>query len=107
MKGDHVVNVRSRKRSKASRLIRMHSNKTEDISSAYAGDICAVFGIECASGDTFVTSPKQHILMESIFVPSPVVSMALKMSERDHSGGLSKALNRFTREDPTLQCVWD
>ena len=46
-------------------------------------------------------------LQESIYVPSPVVSMALKMSERDHSGNLSKALNRFTREDPTLQCVWD
>lgn len=52
-KGDSIVNTRTKKKVKVSRLVRMHSDKMEDVSDAKAGDICALFGIECASGDTF------------------------------------------------------
>jgi len=79
----------------------------EEIQEASAGDICAIFGVECSTGDTFVTKPKMKINMESIFVPNPVVSMSLKFHGKDYSGLVSKALNRFSREDPTFQVSYD
>ena len=52
-KGDNIINTRTKKKVKLSRLVRMHSDKMEEVNGAQAGDICALFGIECASGDTF------------------------------------------------------
>uniref|UniRef100_H2ZAD4 Elongation factor G, mitochondrial n=1 Tax=Ciona savignyi TaxID=51511 RepID=H2ZAD4_CIOSA len=106
-KGDNIFNVRTKKKSKASRVVRLHSNKLEDLEEAYAGDICALFGIDCASGDTFVSKVKHNISMEQMYVPDPVVSMSLKQDGRDDSGKMSKALNRFSKEDPTFTVTWD
>ena len=52
-KGDYIYNVTEQKRCKISRMVKMHANEMEDISDAKAGDIFALFGIECTSGDTF------------------------------------------------------
>jgi len=106
-KGDTIINNRTKRKTKASRLIRMHANKMEDIEEAYAGDICAIYGIDCATGDTFVTKPKMKINMESIYVPDPVVSMSMKYDGKDFSGAMSKALNRFSKEDPTFRVGYD
>ncbi|CAK8698540.1 unnamed protein product [Clavelina lepadiformis] len=106
-KGENLFNVRTKKRVRTSRLVRIHANNLEDVNEAYAGDICALFGVDCSSGDTFVGKSKFGMAMESIFVPDPVVSMSLKVVGRDDSGKLSKALNRFSREDPTFKTYWD
>lgn len=106
-RGDFIYNTRTGKRARASRLVQMHADKMEDVDQAYAGDICALFGVDCASGDTFVKDKKYKVSMESIHVPEPVVSMSLKLDVRDDSGKLSKALNRFTKEDPTFKVTWD
>lgn len=106
-KGDSIFNTRTGRKSRASRVVRMHANKMEDVEEAKAGDICALFGVDCASGDTFVKNKKLELSMESIHVPDPVVSMALRLEGRDDSGKFTKALNRFTKEDPTFKVKWN
>lgn len=108
-RGDIMVNTRTRKKVKVPRLVRMHSNEMEEIREAHAGDICAIFGLECASGDTFVAAEnKDPLSMESLFVPDPVMSLAIAPKKRDtSSNAFSKALNRFVREDPTFHVHQD
>ncbi|WP_054031739.1 elongation factor G [Desulfatitalea tepidiphila] len=101
-KGDTVVNVRTGKKIKIGRLVRMHANQMEDIPELPAGFIGAMFGVDCASGDTFV-SPEVRLTMTSMYVPEPVISLAI--SPKDHKAeiNMSKALNRFSKEDPTFK----
>ena len=100
-KGDTIVNVRTGRKIKIGRLVRMHAAQMEDIPELPAGFIGALFGIDCASGDTFV-SPGLSLTMTSMYVPEPVISLAIK--PRDHKAeiNMSKALNRFSKEDPTF-----
>ncbi|XP_045127009.1 elongation factor G, mitochondrial-like isoform X2 [Portunus trituberculatus] len=106
-KGDNIFNTRTNKRVKVSRLVQLHSNNMEDVNEVFAGDICALFGIDCASGDTFTTQPKYPISMESMYVPDPVISMSIKPKNPKDLDAFSKAVNRFTREDPTYRIQWD
>ena len=101
-KGSELYNSRSRKKFKVGRLIRMHSNSMEDITEAPPGDIVALFGIECASGDTFVGG-NQNMSMTSMFVPDPVISLAIDPIDKTAADHMGKALNRFSKEDPTFR----
>ena len=105
-KGDTVVNVRTGKKVKIGRLARMHASQMEEIDSIPAGYIGALFGIDCASGDTF-TSPKLSLTMTSMFVPNPVISLAILPKDNKSQINMSKALNRFTKEDPTFKTYVD
>lgn len=105
-KGLEVINSRTGKKFKIGRLIRMHSNSMEDIDFAPCGDIVALFGIDCASGDTFCDS-SINVAMTSMFVPEPVISLAISPKDKASSDRLSKALNRFTKEDPTFKTFVD
>ena len=79
----------------------------EDVSEVYAGDIFALFGVDCASGDTFVNNSKLHISMESMYVPEPVISMAIQPKNTKDRDNFAKAIARFTKEDPTLRFYYD
>ncbi|MCL7048885.1 hypothetical protein MKW94_018112 [Papaver nudicaule] len=105
-KGDFILNVNSGKKIKIPRLVRMHSNEMEDIQEAHAGQIVAVFGVDCASGDTFTDGSVKYT-MTSMNVPEPVMSLALQPVSKDSGGQFSKALNRFQREDPTFRVGLD
>jgi elongation factor G len=105
-KDDFIVNARNGKKVKVGRLVRMHSDDKEEITDAGAGDICALFGIDCNSGDTF-TDGTVNYAMTSMFVPAPVISVAIKAKDSGAEINMSKALNRFTREDPTFKCWVD
>jgi elongation factor G len=105
-KDDFIVNTRNGKKVKVGRLVRMHSDDKEDITDTSAGDICALFGVDCNSGDTF-TDGSVNVAMTSMFVPKPVISVAIKPKDSGAEINMSKALNRFTREDPTFQCYVD
>lgn len=105
-RGDTLVNSRTGKKVKIGRLVRMHSDQMEDIEAIPAGYIGAMFGIDCASGDTFA-SPDINITMTSMFVPDPVISLALKPKDNKSQINMSKALNRFTKEDPTFHAYVD
>jgi elongation factor G len=105
-KGGNIVNSRTKRRVKVGRLVRMHADSMEDIESATAGDIVALFGIDCASGDTF-TDGSVELAMSSMHVPAPVVSIAIKPKDNKAQDNLSKALGRFVREDPTFRATVD
>jgi len=105
-KDDFVVNSRNGKKVKVGRLVRMHSDDKEEITEAGAGDICAIFGVDCNSGDTF-TDGKVNLALTSMFVPKPVISVAIRAKDSGAEINMSKALNRFTREDPTFKCWVD
>ena len=105
-KGDTLINTRSGKKIKIGRLVQMHSNQMEDINEISAGYIGALFGIDCASGDTFA-DPKLNYSMTSMFVPNPVISLALVPKDNKAQINMSKALNRFSKEDPTFHTYVD
>jgi elongation factor G len=97
-----ITNTRSGKQTKVGRLVRMHSDEMEDIDSAGPGDIVAIFGLDCHSGDTF-TGGKLNVTMTSIHVPLPVISLSVKPVDNRSQVNLTKALQRFTKEDPTFK----
>jgi elongation factor G len=101
-KGDTIVNVRTGKKVKVGRVIRMHANQMEDIETIPAGYIGALFGIDCASGDSFV-APGVSLTMTSMYVPHPVISLAIFPRDNKSEINVSKALGRFTKEDPTFK----
>jgi elongation factor G len=105
-KGDTIVNIRTEKHTKVGRLIRMHADEMEDIERAVAGNIVALFGIDCASGDTF-TDGRLRYAMTSIHVPNTVISLAIKPRDKKAESNVSKALARFTKEDPTFKTHLD
>ncbi|CAD7696459.1 unnamed protein product [Ostreobium quekettii] len=101
-KGDWIVNTTNKKKVKVPRLVKMHSDELEDIAEASAGDIVAMFGVECASGDTF-TDGSVRYAMTSIRVPDPVMSLAIIPKSSLVTAAFSKALQRFMKEDPTFK----
>jgi elongation factor G len=105
-KGDTIVNSRTGKKTKIGRLVRMHANEMEEIEGTGAGDIVALFGIDCASGDTFCGGDLNWS-MSSMHVPAPVISLAIKPVDNKAQINMSKALNRFTKEDPTFKTYVD
>ncbi|MEO0601774.1 MAG: elongation factor G [Myxococcota bacterium] len=105
-KGEFIFNMRGNQKVKVGRLVRMHSNEMEDIEEAAAGDIVALFGVDCYSGDTF-TDGKVRISMTNIHVPDAVISYTITTKEAKHAQNLSKALARFSKEDPTFRVHTD
>ncbi len=105
-KGDTIVNMRSGNKVKVGRLVRMHADQMEDIESAAAGDIVALFGVDCASGDTF-TDGRLKASMSSMHVPEPVIKLAIRPKDNKAQQNLAKALARFTKEDPTFRAGTD
>src|SRR5262249_20726764 len=99
-------NQRTGQKHRFSRIVRMHADKREEIDSASAGDIVAIIGIDCASGDTYASQSK-YCTLESMFVPEPVIKMAITPISREGTDKLSKALQRFTKEDPTFRATSD
>lgn len=89
------------------RLVRLHSNQMEDVTEVYAGDIFALFGVDCASGDTFVNNSHYQLSMESMFVPDAVISMSIKPTISKDRDNFAKGIARFTKEDPTLRFHYD
>jgi len=101
-KGDFIFNMRDKKKLKIPRLVRMNSSDMEDVETAHAGDIVALFGVECFSGDTF-TDGKTEIAMTSMHVPEAVISLAIAPKDKGGAGNFSKALQKFRKEDPTFR----
>ncbi|XP_044210147.1 elongation factor G, mitochondrial isoform X1 [Thunnus albacares] len=106
-KGEYIYNTRTSKKVRVQRLVRLHADQMEDVDEVYAGDICALFGIDCASGDTFTSRTSANLSMESIHIPEPVISMSIKPTNKNDLDKFSKGINRFTREDPTFRVHFD
>ncbi|MCX7675207.1 MAG: elongation factor G [Bdellovibrionaceae bacterium] len=105
-KGDFIYNTTTKKSVKVPRVVRMHADKMEDLEGASAGDIVAMFGIDCASGDTF-THEGYEVAMQSMHVPDPVISLAVSPKDKSSQNNFSKALQKFRKEDPTFRVYRD
>ena len=105
-KGDTIYNMRTGKKVKVGRLIRMHSDEMQDIDGTSAGDIVALFGVDCASGDTF-TDGNIDVAMTSMHIAEPVISLSIKPKDQKAADNMGKALGRFVREDPTFRSEVD
>ncbi len=105
-KGDFIYDTRDNKKIKVPRLIRMHSDEMQDITEAGAGDIVAMFGVDCVTGDTF-SDGKNRFSMTSMHVPETVIDLSISPKKKESTQNFSKALNRFTKEDPTFRVKID
>jgi len=101
-KAKEIINSRTGKKHKVGRLVRMHSDEMEDIDASTCGDIVAMFGIDCNSGDTF-TDGTMNVAMTSMHVPDAVISLTVAPKDTKAQANMSKALRRFTKEDPTFR----
>ncbi len=107
-KGDTVYNTRTKKKVRIGRMVRMNSNDRENIDSAHAGDIIAIVGIDCASGDTFVgNDDNNHLSLEGIHVPIPVIELSISCKDKNEQAKMSKGLAKFLKEDPTFHVYTD
>ncbi len=108
-KGETLINTRTKKRVRIGRIVRMNSNDRENIDSASAGDIIAMIGVDCASGDTFVaeTGNVEHLSCEGMHVPIPVIELSIKAKDKEAQARMSKGLQRFIKEDPTFHLFTD
>ncbi|MBY0415443.1 MAG: elongation factor G, partial [Bdellovibrionales bacterium] len=107
-KGDTIINTRTKKRVRVGRLVRMNANDRENIETVGSGDIIAIIGIDCASGDTFVGDDKlDHISCEGMHVPAAVIELSISVKDKDQQTRLSKGLQRFMKEDPTFHVYTD
>lgn len=108
-KGDTLYNTRTKKRVRIGRIVRMHANDRENIDSASAGDIIAMIGVDCASGDTFVQedSGLDYLSCEGMHIPIPVIELSIKAKDKDHQARMAKGLARFIKEDPTFHLFTD
>ncbi len=105
-KSEFFKNARLGRMQRFSRILRMHADERKDMDSAGPGEIVAVLGIDCASGDTYCAE-EEKLTLESIYVPDPVISLAISPAKRQDSDKLGKALQRFRREDPTFHVATD
>lgn len=105
-KGDVLVNSRTGNKIKVGRLAKMHAKDMEEVEVAYGGTIVAIFGVDCALGDTF-TDPDVHYSLREPHVPDPIISLAIKTTDNQSQEAVSKALARFVKEDPTFKSYVD
>lgn len=105
-KGDTLYNTRTGRRLRIGRFVRMHANHRQEIAEAAVGDIVALIGVNCASGDT-LCSEGTNFSLEGMFVPEPVITLSVTPKHQEDADRMSKALNRFMREDPTFRVSVD
>jgi elongation factor G len=107
-RGDFVWNDKMAKKVKVSRIVKMHANNMEEIEDVKAGDIFAIFGVECATGDTLTQADNSFpVRCQRMFVPDPVMSLTINPNKQDNAAKLEKALAKFKREDPTFSVTVD
>jgi elongation factor G len=90
-KGGTYYNQRTGKKERFGRIVKMHADKREEIDLAEAGDIIAIMGIDCASGDTYC-SEQNFCTLENIFIAKPVIKMSINPISRDNSDRLGNSL---------------
>lgn len=101
-RGDMLNIVTQRKKVKVSRIVKMHADNMEEIQEVQCGEIFAIFGIDCYTGETFSGEDK-IITLEKMHVPESVMSLTIKPKKTDYITKFLKAINRFQKEDPTFK----
>eukprot|EP00906_Rhabdomonas_costata_P012942 RCo018597 len=102
-KGATIINLsQSKSKHRVPRLARLHADQLENIDEIGPGEICAVFGVPCSSGDAF-SDKEGNLAMSKMHVPDPVVSVGVTVKDTETMEALIKVLGRYSREDPTFK----
>ena len=105
--GDSILNPRTGKKQRIGRLYQVHANKRQEIQQVMAGDIAATTGLrDVRTGDTLCTI-KAPLVLESLFVPTPVISMAIEAKRSDELDKLGIALHKLQLQDPSFKVQTD
>lgn len=104
--GDRLYNSRTNRSVRVSRIVRIEADRRQELESITAGEIVGLLGVDCASGDT-LCAPEINLSLEGMYVPEPVVTLAITPKSQADSDRLAKALQRFVKEDPTLHVSVD
>ncbi len=105
--GSYVLNTTSGKKERVARILRMHSNKREDMKEAMAGDIVAIIGLRATTTGDTLCDPKHPIILERMSFPEPVVAVAIEPKTQADQDKLTDALIKLAEEDPTFQVKYD
>jgi elongation factor G len=101
--GSYVLNSSKDKKERVGRLLKMHSNKREEIKEIFAGDICATVGLKyTTTGDT-LCSEDSPVILEAMEFPDPVIDVAVEPKTKADQDKLSIALNKLAQEDPSFR----
>ncbi len=101
--GVTMLNVNKNRKERVGRLVRMRANQREELTIAYAGDICAVLGLRNTLTGETLAAPNAPILLESITFPEPVIAVAIEPRTKADQDKLSETLSRLAEEDPTFR----
>ncbi|MFJ7748113.1 elongation factor G [Peribacillus sp. NPDC097295] len=105
--GSYVINSTKGKRERIGRILQMHANSREEISTVYAGDIAAAVGLkDTTTGDT-LCDDKQQVILESMVFPEPVISLSVEPKSKADQDKMSQALQKLQDEDPTFRAHTD
>ncbi|MBN2909268.1 elongation factor G [Polycladomyces sp. WAk] len=105
--GSYVLNSTKGKRERIGRILQMHANHREEISTVYAGDIAAAVGLkDTTTGDT-LCDEKHPIILESMVFPEPVISIAIEPQSKADQDKMAMALAKLAEEDPTFRTHTD
>jgi elongation factor G len=106
-KGDAFLNATKGKRERVGRMVMMHSNKQDEITEAFAGDIVALAGLkETTTGDT-VCDPNKPVVLETMSFPDPVIEIAVEPKSKADQEKMSVGLQRLAAEDPSFRVETD
>jgi elongation factor G len=102
-KGSYVLNVSKNKKERISRLVLMKADDRQDVDELRAGDLGAALGLkDTLTGDT-LCDEDSPVILESLFIPEPVISVAVEPKTKNDMDKLSKALQSLSEEDPTFR----
>ncbi|MCE2929148.1 MAG: elongation factor G [Candidatus Caenarcaniphilales bacterium] len=105
--GSYVYNANKRAKERVSRLVKLQSDQRNEIEEIRAGDICAVVGLkDTTTGDT-LCDEKKSVILESLHIPEPVISVAIEPKTKADQEKLSTALHKLAEEDPTFRVKVD
>jgi len=105
--GMTLLNSGTNKKERIGRLLKMHSNKREEIKEAYAGDIVAAVGLKDVTTGNTLCDPKRPVLLESMEFPEPVIDLAIEPKTKQDRDSLSQALQKLAKEDPSFRVKTD
>ncbi len=105
--GSYILNTRTGKQERVSRIVRLHANERQEVKEIWAGNIAAAVGLkDTKTGDT-LCDPKHPVLLEGIDSPEPVISLRVEPKTKADQEKMSLALRKLSDEDPTFRVKGD
>ena len=101
--GSYVLNANTGEKERLGRIVRLHANSREDVSSVYAGDIAAAVGLKATTTGDTLADVQQPVMLENITFPEPPMAVAVEPKTKADQEKMSQALQRLAEEDPTFR----